>query len=128
MSAYLVSEYHIHKLLNAWQWHDTQRVNSPKSNDDLTALGKQLLRENARSVAYRYNKPAEDVEDYIFTPLPLSVSDKYPLQLAAWVECLDYQSCETADWDTTAAYRFLNDIRALACRRFPGFDAIRWSA
>ena len=78
MSAYLVSENHINKLLNAWQWHDTQRGNSPKLNDDLTALGKQLLRENARSVAYRYNKPADDVEGYIFKPLTLSVSDKTP--------------------------------------------------
>jgi len=85
-------------------------------------LGAILLAENVRSVSARYPRDSFDdlpgpcdksrVEAYRFQPVSH--------QLAAWVvkaaDCLQYQSCESDDYEQTLGYKVVQAIREAAIR------------
>jgi hypothetical protein len=96
MSAFIVSHKHIDALISAmldarmfyWDGHNRVYV----TRDNAEEVGRILLEENVRSVLYRYGGRIGD------RPRP-------PVQIIKAVHCLDYQSCETEDWETTLAWR-----------------------
>lgn len=86
-----------------------------------------LFNENVRSVQCRY--PQDKRSDY---PLHLFVNARDAAGRLAHVpaisilkmcDCLEYQSCETDDYEQTTAYRLLDNIRRHAIRSLPGYEA-----
>lgn len=114
MSAFVVSHDTIDKVIEAGI---RTRVIEP---DDATADGKLLLEENVRSVRYRYPEDPNDLpgpilgdgvtfDDYVNAYTFLR-SDASTGELKGAVECLDYQSCELPDWETSHAGRMVRAI------------------
>ncbi len=94
----------------------------PKKSDEFS------LRRTCRSVTYRYSGRIGDDEKqaaasyrFAYSARPLS-----PVQLIKAVHCLDYQSCETEDWESSIAWRICRAIIAAATGRLPGYDRAKW--
>jgi hypothetical protein len=132
MSAFIVNKEHIDALVNYMvahkvsYWTGNDRVNVTRFNAE--EVGRILLDENVRSVNHRYRDECSSDEknessNYRFTP-----SSRYfsPVQIIKAVHCLDYQSCETDDWETTLAYKICQAILSAACRNLPGYDQAQW--
>jgi hypothetical protein len=95
-----------------------------------------LYAENIRSVLKRYpNDDEESAPGPIEKPKNIKVTardaaaPKYklkPVDLLKMCDCLEYQSCETKDWETTPAYRLLNAIRKAAIHALPGYEDAPW--
>jgi hypothetical protein len=58
---------------------------------------------------------------FTYAARPLS-----PVQLIKAVHCLDYQSCETEDWETTLAWRICQAVVSAAIGRLPAYEAAAW--
>jgi hypothetical protein len=84
----------------------------------LTAIGRMLLAQNARSVGVRYREgenPCALLYTYRATgrevylrPMPESFKGPAIVANAALknIACYEYQSCESNDWEDTEAFRF----------------------
>lgn len=126
MSAYIVTDNHIHALINFAIAKRASFYFHPSREDVTTSnaqeIGQTLLDENYRSVNYRYREteaaPRYQTNGYRSVPDPVSA-----LKL---INCLDYQCCETDDWATTKARAILDGIQAAAIRALPGYDAAPW--
>lgn len=96
-----------------------------------------LYAENIRSVLQRY--PDDDEES---APGPIKKlahiritqrdfsAGKLKLPMVAVLkmcDCLEYQSCESDDWQKTPAYRLLNAIRKAAIHDLPGYEDAPWA-
>lgn len=128
MSAFIVSPDHITALLAGFAAHSRQLRRRSLSEDDLSEIGRQLLCENCRSVAYRYDTPVDDGwqnyrfdRKFLFRP-PVRAK----AQLLKLCDCLEYQSCERDDWYASAAFRKLNEIRGLLISSLPGYEQGPW--
>jgi hypothetical protein len=128
MSAYIVSPDHITALLAGFAAHSRRQRCRPLSEDDLSEIGRQLLLENCRSVAYRYDTPVDDGwqdyrfdRKYLFRP-PVRAT----AQLLKLCDCLEYQSCERDDWYASAAFRKLDEIRSVLISSLPGYEQGPW--
>jgi hypothetical protein len=107
-------------------WDGSNRVYVTRDNAE--EVGRILLEENVRSVNYRYGGRIGDDEKnaaalYCFTYAARPLS---PVQLIKAVHCLDYQSCETEDWETTQAWRICQAVLSAATGRLPGYEAAAW--
>lgn len=73
-----------------------------------------LLAENMRSVNYRYreNDRAPFISQAEYDNMMWPTFD--PLRVLKTIRCIEYQSCETEDYRTTAAYRLLIQIQCAA--------------
>lgn len=129
MSAFLVSDKHINTLL---AWANLKRISGLmidgeildfSSSNDLQKMAEILLDENYRSLNFRYH--SEDKARKIV--YRLSLVTLKPVQIIKLCDCLDYQSCETDDWESTNAYKILQRIREHAIRCLPGYDEAEWS-
>jgi hypothetical protein len=109
-------EHHV----SYWDEATSERVNVTRFN--ATNTGQILWDENARSVNYRY-KENDPAPRYSFT---FRLSFTPPVQIIKAAHCLDYQSCETDDWETTLAYKILQTIISAACHNLPGYDDAYW--
>lgn len=86
-------------------------------------LGAILLAENVRSVRARYPNDAPDelpgpcdqrrVFAYRFRPITANLNPAWVIKAA---DCLNYQSCETDDWQETLGYAIMQAIREDAIR------------
>jgi hypothetical protein len=140
MSAYVCSTAHIKALalFAARKSHgslfvDPRYVDGAKdvAGKDLNVIATRyaamLLAENVRSVRERY---ADDVGDY--DEIIISASEVLrqpalsPVVILKLCNCLIYQSCETDDWETTNAYKLLQQIKDAAIRVLPGYDDAPW--
>lgn len=140
MSAYVCSKYHIKALaiFAVRKIHGSLAVD-PRYVDGANDLSFKpaelvatryaaiLLAENVRSVRARY---ADDMGDYeeinisareVLRPATLS-----PVAVLKLCNCLAYQSCETDDWETTNAYKLLQQIKDAAIRILPGYEDAPW--
>jgi hypothetical protein len=132
MSAFIVNQNHINALVSAMldghmsYWDGHNRVFVTRHNAEET--GRILLAENVRSVNYRYRGELDDDEknaaaSYRFTQFARRLS---PVQLIVAVHCLDYQSCETEDYENSIAWRICQAIISAACHQLPGYDSAKW--
>lgn len=120
MSAFIVTHAHINALVT---WANEHITGNPDYCDP-QRIGRILWDENRRSVAYRYKEPVSTPEPFEWRPF-----DAKPLTLAGVikaVECLEYQSCETPDYDTREAARILRTIKGEAISRLPGYRNAEW--
>lgn len=128
MSAYIVSPDHITALLAGFAAQRRLSRYSPMSEEDITEIGQQLLLENCRSVAYRYDKAVDACwQDYRFK---LKYAFNPPVRLVSQLlklcDCFEYQSCERDDWYGSAAFRKLTEIRSVLISSLPGYEQGPW--
>lgn len=131
MSAYVVSQAHIDLLVSAAvTWRRLDFYNSPSlsgapelsqtTNPD--AIGAALWAENVRSVNYRYNsEEAETVPAYTWRDLHPTGAPLALIVLKA-CDCFDYQACETEDYESRWAARWIDQLRKQAISQLPGYD------
>jgi hypothetical protein len=128
MSAFIVSNAQINALVRFASINNitffygatSQRWNI-SGNEDATA--QLLLDENVRSVNYRYKQ--EDEAGKIVYQIDAPVLT--PVQIIKAAQCLEYQSCETPDWDKTMAKQLIDAIISTAITKLPGYDDAPWS-
>ena len=136
MSAFVVSTAHIDTIVSAAidlelfaarTDHGTLERVCPET---ASAFGKMLLAENVRSVVHRYHLThsaeacdyAELVETYAF---------KYRSCVQAGtaakaLDCFDYQSCETDDYEKSLAYAFTCRMAKALNKHLAGYEAAPW--
>lgn len=119
-----------------WRYLD-EMAETRESDEYVTPsmLGDMLVRENVRSVSYRY--PNDDVEA---GELPGPIDAYYlgpyvyrspsfiptPGQVFKAIDCIDYQSCEHPEWRTSEACAFLRVLREAYCARVDGYEEAPW--
>jgi hypothetical protein len=128
MSAFVVSTSHVNALIRNLEVHDRPLFDAlgrsllGVTNGDTarigTGMGKALLRENVRSVNWRYLERGR-APRFVYAPAGDVPSDIAAVKLA---DCLDYQSCEHPGWVKSKAYRLLVNLRESALRRVAGLD------
>ena len=138
MSAYIVSNAHIDALITfglqdrhgghelRWfhegdgpdPWHTLELGNASE-------VGRMLLLENHRSVAYRYSEPVELVT-YEYVRAGWAVGRIDPVKILGALYCFEYQSCECDDWKQSEAFAFCDALRHRAIHKLPGYDAGPW--
>jgi hypothetical protein len=122
MSAFLVSRRHIDHLVAGSRISVArlQHQGIPEARD---ARGAMLWRENALSVAYRYEEEPFDTSGYSFRwPRPLSA-----VALLKALHCYVYQSCEHPGWERSAARRYCDLLERHVVRTLPGYQNAAWS-
>ncbi len=136
MSAFVVSTAHIDTIVSAAidlelfaarTDHGTLERVCPET---ASAFGKMLLAENVRSVVHRYHLTdsaeacdyAELVETYEFRYRPC-----VPAGAAAKaLDCFEYQSCETDDYEKSLAYAFTCRMAKALNKHLNGYEAALW--
>lgn len=144
MSAYIVEREHIAYLIDAaerlasrqrsnFSWyHEGQRH---ELTDHETEAGQMLWDENVRSVNYRYADSLPSTR----THLGLDEQEVYkhhskarlaidPVQVLKSIRCLEYQSCETPDWEASSAHAFLRSLMLYAISNLAGYEDAMWGA
>lgn len=137
MSAFIVGHDHINALLDHAVRHQvsyyvpSRRERVTIMNNNATEIGAILLDQNERSVRHRYPGIApselpgtigENAASFRWRPrVPLQ-----PVQIMKACHCLDYQCCETKDWERTIAFLIVQAILNDASRRVPGYDGAKW--
>ena len=123
-------KYHISETLG----EQLQEAHTDK--DIATIYAGVLYSENLRSVAYKYDgcKTIQELPGLIEKPeyIEITTSDlvyrkvRNPVHIIKMCHCLDYQSCETDNWEQTDAYQILQSIIDSATRELPGYEDAPW--
>ena len=128
MSAFIVSNTQINALVRFASTNNVSFYYGPTSqrwnvsgNEDATA--QLLLDENVRSVNFRYGETTEAE----FISYQIDAPDLTPVQVIKAAQCLEYQSCETSDWEQTMAKKLIDAIIAQAIVKLPGYEAAPWT-
>ena len=140
MSAYIVDHDHIDALLSFAIQHDVRYVVNGAcieiSKTNATEIGRILLDENERSVRHRY--PGCDPDElpgtigqnaacYKFRRWPALVP-LAALSILKACDGLEYQCCETDDYEQSLAANIVGAIRKFAISRLPGYsESPGWS-
>lgn len=152
MSAYVVDHDHIDAILTVatgwnvdcrwvtgedideqdWRSHVYRGIGYGTGRSELTPVGRMLLTENVRSVAYRYpgcdadqlpGSIGQTVDGYEFRRVPYPEYDFGPVDGLSLLSCYEYQSCEHPDWRRSEAWRFCQSLRSALISVLPGYDA-----
>lgn len=154
MSARLVSPHHVAALAAfAIKQNRANTIHRLRLSDELleaTPVGSAakiaeiLMAENVRSVDHRYPSNIDTERNKDVVRIATEVAARYvsdpahfeslgrhgkaltALDIIKMADCLNYQSCETDDYQETAAAKLLMQIRENAITAIPGYDeAIR---
>lgn len=133
MSAFIVSDYHINALVS---WASSRNGNDAVSyywsgrrrdvREDSKRVASVLHAENVRSVNARYSE-CDEPAGFKYRPVALGYTKITPVQVIKACHCLEYQSCETSDWQETEAFAILAGIQDAALRALPGYDDAAWA-
>lgn len=122
MSAFVLDDDHIDYLVSA-----VVAFSHPAGADldgwTRTDLGRLLLAENDRSVAYCYQEPPSGVAER-YEHRPVDAMD--PLQTIKVVQCYQYQACEHPGWVGSEAKRITDRLFDRALSRVPGMAEAAW--
>jgi len=92
----------------------------------------ELWRENVKSVNYRYQNDPDELEHYTIDPKKLDnmlhAWEYDPVQVLKSIDCLEYQSCEHPEWETSVSHSFLNRLRREAIAALVGYSDAKWGA
>ena len=151
MSAFIVNPSHIGILAAYAATNDCAIYEWRMSDNILTAqnVAKGLALENIRSVAHRYpnvkdgQRPGPGLKDADIVEACQIYAGHFakrlggvvvmaedvlePIQVIKLVRSLDYQSCETDDWEMTLAAHQLRWISGEAISCLPGYWDAEWS-
>ena len=142
MSAFTVSDKHVSAILQGvyGKTHTGQNIwpsqNDPKAYHYHSGLlakcqseANELMAQNIRSVNWRYRKSDHVPHDVLVgnVQLDLKAVALSPLEVLKLIDCLDYQSCETDDWEQTISFGLLNRYRAMMIGKLPGYNEAEWA-
>lgn len=151
MSAFIVDAGHIDYLVTACRMYQIQHASgatateaaasytrpipwSGAASTDVymmsdTELGRELLKENLNSVAFRYGLD--------LTPDELAIPESYeyrrprlavtPVQTLKAVQCLEYQSCEHPGWSESLSSGICAQLLSASIRKLPGMESAEWA-
>lgn len=144
MSAFMHDTAHIDALVHAGLTLSKYPIYYGNPSKSLTAgtateVGRMLLRENAESMAYRYNmkdldNPADDGTRPVEYLGYLAQADAYTYSAAARhprftavqmlmaLDSYEYQSCEHPEWEASEAHQFCQRLRSALIGALPGYD------
>lgn len=94
-------------------------------------IGQILWDENRISVDYRYREKNAPTP-YVYSPTvngwvePNKMRALLPIDVIKLCHCLEYQSCEHAEWDSSWAKDFLDRVVSRALRELPGYEDAPW--
>lgn len=103
-------------------------------DEERAAVASMLWAENERSVDARYPSSARKPGEASVYAVAPEQAGRFrwpsfdPVAVLKACSCFEYQCCETDDWETTQAARFVRGLVALAIARLPGYDAAKWGA
>lgn len=128
MSAYMIEREAISFLISAAQhWRSIPYCDWTAQN-----IGTMLFEENRKSVAHRYpSEPSMASAPPYEWHEPCHVrwnESELVVQVLKTIVCLEYQSCEHPEWDSSPAARWLDRLRSEAITHLPGWDAAEWGA
>lgn len=104
MSAFIVSEKHVKTIAHYYN----QLIDQNSSIDNITKI---LWSENVKSVNYRYNEKSRRPKlNNNVKPL----TNINNIQLLKLIHCLQYQSCETPNWNKSKSSKLLQKILDLS--------------
>jgi hypothetical protein len=140
MSAFIVSHSTIAAIVNFAQRRLWSCVPPPPHSRrgavtirdiDPDQIGQALFAENVRSVNFRYRQcdavgPYRHVPTYAGAVSPEATRMLTALDVIKLAHCLEYQSCEHPEWETSWARAFLQSVVDAAVRELPGYDDAPW--
>ncbi|PWQ97684.1 hypothetical protein [Leucothrix pacifica] len=119
MSAYVLPDEHISYLVSAAiQYQIIQ--DTPL---EINRIGEVLLKENHKSVAYRYREKFDEEERYSFTFYRLET--QWPQVLSA-CKCWNYQACEHPDFKQSEAYELYLRLVFSTISNIPEVNHTHW--
>jgi hypothetical protein len=128
MSAWLCSQEHINLLVNASK-HPREQDFDMLVKENLRSLearypGRDFLDEwktHARTFKFRADKPSAIVStalvknaDHVRGPIGVDSARVTATQIVKAADCYDYQACETDDYNTTQAAKYVTEVRKQA--------------
>ena len=131
MSAFIVTDTHVNALVTyavdkRLSYFDGKNRNNILAHN-AEEVGRILMDENVRSVCHRYNEASAEEKSagasYKFERFETPLT---PVEAIKACHCLEYQSCETDDWEGTIAWRILQAIISHASHNLPGYDKAPW--
>lgn len=131
MSAYVVSDSTINAIVTYAASIDAryfwQGESCPIELHEQHVAG-LLYTANVESVNHRYREddPSDGFEFKAYTKPLAPKRELVPVHVLSLINCLEYQSCELPQWETTIAKAILTGIREAAIRRLPGMDNAPW--
>jgi len=132
MSAYMVSDNHIHALVGYMIreriiYYPNDNARMAVTADNAEEVGQILVDENYRSVNQRYQERTEGhfgkAPTYKFKGVRI-LPDALAMLKAC--NCYEYQAGENDDWEQSVAYKIVNAIKEHAIRKLPGYDDAPW--
>lgn len=125
MSAFIVSKEHIDYIMTAYQNSENKYYKESDKNYYTNAQaeqdGQMLWAENFLSVNHRYKK-----SDYA----PVYKFDKIKninyLQTLKFIHCLDYQSCETDNYNQSEAQKLITKMAWDLTCMIPEYENLKW--
>ena len=147
MSAFMVGREHIAYLVSAaqkmahtrygfkWYWKDESFKMDTCDRDQAGRVGQMLWDANLESINARdpdtvgkpVNIPGRVGETYIYAhSRPWRMDEIGHVQLFKAIQCLMYQSCEYAGWETSQALAFLRALSSATIHNLPGYDDAAW--
>jgi hypothetical protein len=102
--------------------------------EDFGRIAHELWSENARSVGFRYAASKSDLgiegaaPEYARKGAAAYAVVWTPAELGCAAQCLEYQSCECDDWQSTGAAEILRRLKDSIIRGLPGYDAAPWGS
>lgn len=139
MSAFICSPEHIATLVVYYR-----QAGYPGERFDLEYAADTLMRANIASVAYRYPGDGEGarpgpvgyatdgalIEETkrlaMDTEFHREVKKYKPVEIIKLAQSLDYQSCESPEWENTPAKALIDSIIFRAATWLPGYNEAPW--
>ncbi len=104
MSAFIVEKRHIDLMVNFGRIYGDFRL------DELDRIGQILVDENYKSVNCRYDESTKP-DKYFYEKFGEKIT---PTRAVMACRCLNYQSCESDDYDGSEAERYIKKIEYTA--------------
>lgn len=126
MSCFIVTPSHVSALVR-WACRNGVSVYHSNPSRRLDIAGNEqetcdiLLVENVASFNYRYKETVE--EAMVYDTFATSLR---PIDVIKACHCLEYQSCEHPQWESSTAKAIVNAIVDAASRALPGYDDAPW--
>lgn len=121
MSAFIVNAKHIDVIVSYFVgdstdsglWTELDGNYDYMNNQTAKRVAKILMYENVRSVQERYQEYAhlKEHKPYEYNYVIGAKEDYSIAEISRLLDCLEYQSCETADYHQSKAYMILCNMR-----------------
>lgn len=142
MSAFLCSDTHFNIIVSYFVdyrldhqlWCQLKGEYFSMSKDNADQVAQCLYDENVRSVNSRYGE--SDKKTFVYRYLP-TVKEYYSVsEIAMALDCLEYQSCEGSNYESSDAYKMITSMRKHLLKKIQdrdgantwGIDEVKQSA